>query len=47
MNNRGLDSEEIMKRVFVCTQNRYYNEYHEGLVELAKGFFKSLKSDSG
>jgi len=23
-------------------QNRYYNEYHEGLLELAKGFFKSL-----
>jgi hypothetical protein len=25
-------------------QNRYYNEYHEGLLELAKGFFKSLSS---
>ena len=23
-------------------QNRYYNEYHEGLIELAKGFFNSL-----
>jgi hypothetical protein len=22
-------------------QNRYYNEYHEGLLELAKGFLKS------
>jgi hypothetical protein len=25
-------------------QNRYYNEYHEGLLEIAKGFFKSLSS---
>jgi hypothetical protein len=25
-------------------QNRYYNKYHEGLLELAKGFFKSLLS---
>jgi hypothetical protein len=23
-------------------QNRYYNEYHEGLLELAKAFFKTL-----
>jgi hypothetical protein len=23
-------------------QNYYYDKYHEGLVELAKGFFKSL-----
>jgi hypothetical protein len=25
-------------------QNRYYNEYHEGLLEIAKGFLKSLSS---
>jgi len=25
-------------------QNRYYNEYHEGLVESAKGFLKLLSS---
>jgi hypothetical protein len=32
-----------MHSIFIMSsQNRYYNEYHEGLLELAKGFLKIL-----
>ena len=47
--NRGITATAISPPYTSSTststkpyQNRYYNEYHEGLVELAKGFLNSL-----
>jgi hypothetical protein len=43
----NIDSSTILSAMPSSSpipQNRYYNEYHEGLLELAKGFFKTLLS---
>jgi hypothetical protein len=34
--------DNVSTSTFTKPQNYYYDKYHEGLVEIAKGFFKNL-----
>ena len=37
-------NDNVSTSTFTKPQNHYYDKYHEGLVELAKGFFNILSS---
>src|SRR6188472_4771089 len=43
-NSKYDNNDNVSTSTFTKPQNYYYDKYHEGLVELAKGFLKILSS---
>ena len=43
-NSKYDSNDNVSTSTFTKPQNHYYDKYHEGLVELAKGFFNILSS---